>query len=219
MSTKVDRPFCLSCLMRFIASFVDDIHSGAMTFDDLMKLITELLLRLIELFRHSVLCTIRNDPQSFRPNGFDWRSHTRRSAFIDDHHPSTCTESESLASYFRAYVSHFSAWTECIRECATGKLFKWSSRYCGTWWHASSVDFRITSETATNSRRLSPGDWFLNIWIWSRPLIQKWWSINFIKVDFSTHNQHRDKVTFHWRRSLCFVMGTERSRKWSHVGV
>lgn len=128
---KVDRPFKIKWkdLQRFIESYIDDIHLGAMRLMELLEMVYEVLEQLIKL-NCSVVPTSIQFGRTVEALG---QLVSKNGTTIEKRHkeaiaalkPAMSAKSwkslNAFLSYFRGYVLHFSARTKAIRECANGK--------------------------------------------------------------------------------------------------
>lgn len=131
MVRKIDRPFKLKWkdLERFIESYIDDIHLGAMSLIELLEMIYEILEQLVRL-NCSVVPTSIQFGRTVEALG---QLVSERGTTIEERHkeaiaalkPATSPKSwkslNAFLSYFRGYVLHFSARAKAIRECAAEK--------------------------------------------------------------------------------------------------
>lgn len=121
MTNRVDRPFRLAWknLVRFIASFVDDIHLGSMTLEDLLAMILEVLRHLATLNYSVVPQSIQYGtvidalgPRVSLRGATIWSRHQATIAALQ---PASSPKAlNAFLSYFRGYVLHFSAKTKEI---------------------------------------------------------------------------------------------------------
>lgn len=133
VNNKINAPltmkWTLEKRLRFVMGFVDDIHIGAMSRDDLVEAIRDVLGLLIELN-----CTVIPSSISYGTSimalgklvSIDGVSiaERHRQAIESLQAPSTPNEMRSLfafLSYFRGHIAHFSARTRWIRTYMVGR--------------------------------------------------------------------------------------------------
>lgn len=131
MSNRVDKPFRLAWrnLVRFISSFVDDIHLGSMTMDDLLVMILEVLKHLAAMNYTVIPKSIQfgtaidalGQRVSLRGSSIESRHQQTIAALKPAATAKAWKSLNAFLSYFRGYVPHFSARTKEIRLCACSK--------------------------------------------------------------------------------------------------